>query len=267
MNINLQTWAGFSLSLDTDRLSIETGNGVCFERVSRSKATMRLVLSEPEAIPDDTELYLNFPMKDAGQHEELFKRFNLTFACVLLPPLKVGHEYVKTHGHYHPNMPGSSIAYPEVYTHYYGKLYLLMQRRVGEYPDKLEDCAIYEMQPGKSITIPPGYFHILINASDQPALMAGLFCKDSFPQYEPITQMAGAAYYLVEEGGKEKVIANPRYSAHPPLCRLSDLTGSRFMPPHDDTPLWSAFINDPQSYAMLSDPLAAQRYFFPEGSA
>ena len=61
------------------------------------------------------------------------------------------------------------------------------------------------------MTIPPGYAHILINPSPQPAAIAGLYSRSFSPVYEPIVQMAGAAYYLIDDGG-EPVIPNPRYT-------------------------------------------------------
>ncbi|MCC6802543.1 MAG: hypothetical protein IT319_06645, partial [Anaerolineae bacterium] len=199
MSLDLTAVAGFPLTLDTQALDIRTGNDIRFERVARGKAQMKDVLMEPDAVADDAALYYNFPLKTASSADmDVFRRAGLTFACVLLPPLKIGAEYVKTHGHYHPNMAGSALAYPEVYTHYYGKLYLLMHRRTGDDPARLDDCVIYEMQPGRSINIPPGYLHVLINPSDEPALMAGLYSIHSPPQYDPVIQMHGAAYYFVE---------------------------------------------------------------------
>jgi len=264
VKIDLTPIVGFPLELDTKDNDIVTGDGIRFDRAVRRKRMMRAVLREPDAVEDDVEMYFNFVMTSAGRHVEAFHRYHLTFACVLLPPLKVGTEYVKTHGHYHPNMPGSSVAYPEVYTHYYGRLYLLMQRRISDNPARLDDCVLYEMQPGRSITIPPGYLHVLINPSDEPALMAGLYCVDSYPQYEPVDQMRGAAFYLVNGNGSVQVEANGRYTACPPLVRLDDLTGGPFAPLRADVPLWSSFVNEPGIYAMLSDPTEAQRRFRPE---
>lgn len=264
MKIDLASVAGFRLELNTDTLDIATHYGIEFVRTARRKSQMRSVLMEPDAVAEDTELYYNFVLTNAGPHSHVFRRYNLTFACVLLPPLKIGREYVKTHGHYHPNMPGSSIAYPEVYTHYYGQLYLLLHRRINGDPARLDDCVLYEMQPGRSITIPPGYLHVLINPSEKPALMAGLYCLDSYPQYEPVIQMGGAAFYLVNSNGSVQIVENPRYLASPPLVRLDDLSGSQFAPPRDHVPLWSSFVSEPEVYAMLSDAIAAQRHFNPE---
>jgi glucose-6-phosphate isomerase len=264
LKIDLSSIAGFPLELDTEALGIATGDGIRFDRAVRRKPQMQAVLMEPEAIGDNAELYYNFVMESAGIHAGVFHGCNLTFACVLLPPLKIGQEYVKTHGHYHPVMPGSTLAYPEVYTHYYGKLYLLMHRRIDDDPARLDDCVFYEMQAGHSVTIPPGYLHVLINPSNEPALMGGLYCPDSYPEYQPVIQMGGAAFYVVSSNGKEKVVENSRYQVCPPLVTLGDLAGSMFAPPHDDTPLWASLVQEPQAYAMLADATAAQRRFRPE---
>jgi glucose-6-phosphate isomerase len=261
VRIDLASVAGFPLELDTEALDIAAGGGIRFDRIVRRKSQMQAVLMEPDAIGDEVELYYNFTLANAGSYAEVFRRYNLTFACVLLPPMKIGREYVKTHGHYHPKMPGSSLSYPEVYTHYYGRLYLLLHRRIGDDPARLDDCALYEMQPGRSIMVPPGYLHVLINPADEPALMAGLYCKDSYPQYEPVVQMRGAAFYLVNGNGSEQLTQNRRYQVCPPLGRLDDLTGSAFAPPREDAPLWASFVKEPQMYVMLSDAAAARRRF------
>ncbi|MCC6803335.1 MAG: hypothetical protein IT319_10645 [Anaerolineae bacterium] len=262
MKLDLTSVAGFPLALDPQALNITTGDGIRFDRIVRGKSQMQAVLMEPDSISDDAELYYNLVLKLAsGAHTAVFDHTHLTFACVLLPPLKIGAEYIKTHGHYHPHMAGSSLAYPEVYTHYYGTLYLLMHRRIDDDAARLDDCVLYKMQPGRSIMIPPGYLHVLINPSDQPALMAGLYAVDSYPEYDPVVQMHGAAFYFVERDGAMKVVANPRYVVCPPLATLGDLSNSPFAPPCGDAPLWSSFLNDPQAYAMLFDAAAARQRF------
>jgi glucose-6-phosphate isomerase, archaeal len=260
LKIELTSVAGFPLKLDAERLDIITGDGISFSRVVRKKAQMESVLMTPEAISDDTELYYNFVLQDAGTHHDAFRRLNLTFACVLLPPLRIGREFVKTHGHYHPLMPGSAVSYPEIYTHYFGRLYLLMHRRIKDHPARLDDCVLYEMQPGHSIAIPPGYLHVLINPSDEPALMAGLYCLDSHPLYEPVIEMAGAAYYLTGNNTIQP-IRNPRYEICPPLTLLTDRQGTLFAPPEEGVSLWASFVAHPDRYAMLSNPLLAERHF------
>ena len=60
----------------------------------------------------------------AGSKRRLTRSESPTLAC-FSPSLKIGREFVKTQGHYHPAMPGTTIQYPEVYSHLFGEIYLL----------------------------------------------------------------------------------------------------------------------------------------------
>ena len=196
MSIDLSSIAGFSLWFDTDRLDFTT-NELVFTRQARGYQNMTAVLMDPLNTVQQEDLYWTYTLSSAGTDTPLFEQRHLTFGLVLLPPGKMGSEYIKTHGHYHSCMPGSQIGYPEVYTHYFGELVLLLQRRAAPHSTHLSDCLIYKMIPGQSIMIPPGYAHILINPSSNPALMAGLYSLDSVHDYAPIDSMRGAGYYLV----------------------------------------------------------------------
>jgi glucose-6-phosphate isomerase len=266
MQVDLSNAAGFPLTLDTETGEIVGRGTVRFGRISRRLSDLAPVLFEADGLAPTTELYWNFPLLDAGPATAILDEHGLTFSCVLLPPLKIGREYVKTQGHYHPSMPNSDIPYPEVYTHLWGEPSLLLQRRLDDRADRVDDCALIALRDGVTVTIPPGYAHILINPSRQPAAIAGLYSRAFSPIYEPVIRMAGAAYYLIGDTD-EQVIPNPRYAAHPPLQRLTDPTGTRFAPPDRDRPLWTSFLADPARYVFLSDPEAARRHFPMEADA
>ena len=261
--IDLTAQVGFPLLLDSATLEVITPGEISFIRETRRMGELQSVLHEPSALPDTTPLYWNYKLKDAGSAERDISELRLTFGLVCLPPLKIGREYVKTHGHYHSVMPGSTIAFPEVYTHYYGEVYLYLQRRQQGSTSALDDCVLYRMIPGHSIMIPPGYAHILINPSSKPALMAGLYALDAVHEYDPIRKMAGGAYYFIEQDSEMKVIPNPHYFESPPLREVVELHGTRFAPPAGNLPLWSAFVQDPQSFAFITNPhLAALQFLY-----
>jgi len=262
--IDLTPEAGFPLHLDTHALEVVIGGDILFERQPRLVNEMNPVLFEPDSLPAGLPFYWNFKLVHAGAADPLFQETRLTFGLVLLPPLKAGVEFVKTHGHYHSCMPGSQIAYPEVYTHYYGELYLLMQRRAQGIATELDDCVLYRMVPGQSILVPPGYAHILINPSRGPALMGGLYSLDAIHDYDPVRETAGGAYYLIEEAGREQFLPNRRYTRIPPFRLISDLSGTRFHPPDEGQLLWRSFIAEPQRYSFITNPVMAGRQFLPE---
>jgi len=247
------------MRFDTEAMEVDTGC-IRFTRDTRYRSEMQPVLYSPVA-PAESIHYWNFRLDDAGDIGPIFDQFRLTYSLVLMPPGKVGVEYVKTHGHYHSAIPGVHAGYPEVYTHLYGSLYLLLQRRKDALSDQLDDCVLYPMIPGQSITIPPGYAHIVINPSNQPGLMAGLYSRDSIHDYKPVDEMAGAAYYVIEQNGQETIIANPRYTQAPPIRLMTDLGGTAFAPPEPGIPLWQSFVCDPTRYAFLFDPHACKNQF------
>ena len=264
MNLDLTSQAGFDLCLDTEVPDVTTGSGIRFRRQARLVADLKQVLYQPPADGVDSTLYWTYTLLDAGEFQPAFESMRLTFGLVLLPGKTVGEEHVKTHGHYHSTMPGSAIGYPEVYTHYFGELYLYAQRRRYGQTAELDDCVIYKMVPGQSIMIPPGYAHILINPSESPALMAGLYSPDAVHEYSPVREMGGAAYYFLVSRGLEQAVPNPRYNSPPPLRQIDNPTGTRFAPPKNDQPLWSAFTTDPQCYAFITNPEMAAAQFAPE---
>lgn len=261
MRIDLSVVAGLPLLFDTNALSVSVDSGLRLDRQARRVAQMQAVLFEPQARSLDEAVYWIGRIYDETSAQPLLGQHHLAFAYVLVPPQRVGREYAKTQGHYHPAMPGSRMSYPEVYTHFHGQLYLLMQRRADGQAGRLDDCVLIDMQPGQSIMVPPGYAHILINPSDRPALMAGLYCPDFVADYDPIRRHAGAAYYLVDQDGQECSLANPRYASAPPLQRLTEVAGTRFAPPDPDRTLWESFQRNPEAYRILTETEAAERYF------
>jgi glucose-6-phosphate isomerase, archaeal len=260
MKLDLSEMAGLPLTLDTDSNQLLSGDGLVFEREARCVDELAEVLYNSDGIDPARELYWIFPLKVAGVSDAIFDRADLTYSFVLLPPGGIGSEYVKTRGHYHPEMPGSDLAYPEVYSHLSGRPYLLMQHRLGNHANQLDDCVLIDLTDGMSVMIPPGYAHILINPTDEPAVIAGLYNRSFRGLYDPISEMAGAAYFVLDEDG-EKVVPNPHYTARPPLRRLANLMGTQFEPPNGSRPLWSSFLEEPARYSFLSDPEAARRQF------
>ncbi len=251
---------GFPATFDGTRGELETDNTVQFNRVVRTKGHIANVLPEGVGVDPTEELYWIFQLIDAGADQVTFDDAGLTYACVLLPSKKVGREFVKTQGHYHPRMRGADLEYPEVYSHLFGRIYLLLQRRAGEQNDVVDDVVLIDMHEWGTVTIPPGYAHVLINPSPEPAAIAGIYSSAFQPDYLPFVEMGGAAWFLIDDGG-EAFVPNPRYASAPPVRRPAAGSDPLFLAPDGDDALWSAFLERPERYAFLSDPVAAVQRF------
>lgn len=266
MKLDISSFAGFDLRLNTDTLQLETASGMLFERTIRTARRLNNVLRFPDAVHPDLALYYMYNIIHAPEHiQTKLDFYHLTFSPVLLPSGRVGREFIKTNGHYHPPIPGSSYSYPEIYTQLYGKLLLFLQRRNPSMPATPEDCELVEMRPGVTVTIPPDYAHVLINASDDLALMAGLYNVTFGPDYADVDRQRGLAYYILDGHDGIIIEPNPHYLNAPPLQRLVDVAGTRFAPSDPGVPVWQSFLADPDKYAFLSK-LEALECRFPSGS-
>lgn len=264
MLIDVTASAGFHLTLDLATGDVRSDDGFHFRRISRTAGELSGVLRTPDAVPADREMYAIFYLDAAppDAHAALAP-LELTYSPVLLPPGRAGGEFVKTSGHYHPSVPGTALGYPEVYTGLYGLLYLFLQKRDLSTPDTPLDCALVELRPGVSVMIPPDYAHVLINPTDEPALMAGLYCAAFKPDYADVIARRGLAYYVMQgDSGAIEVEPNPRYRDAPPLRWPVDLRGTIFEPPDaPGVPVWRAFMDGPERYAFLARPDAVAARF------
>lgn len=130
----------------------------------------------------------------------------------------IGGEYIKTYGHYHVG------GLDETYWILEGEGIALLQKRAEEngepQADIIEEFRAVPVKAGESVYMPPGYGHLLVNtgptwfvtADDSP--VEGPDDSASMPghaDYEPVKQMRGFAYYVVEEKGAPILVPNPRY--------------------------------------------------------
>lgn len=141
---------------------------------------------------------------------EKLKEQNLRYDITIIPPRTMGTEYVKTAGHYHPRISGSSITYPEIYEVLEGEALYLLQKQ------DLSDVVVVNASAGDKVLIPPDYGHITINRSNNTLKMANFVARDFSSLYEPYREKGGGAYFFTKDGW----IKNPRYQEVAELRRL-----------------------------------------------
>lgn len=143
-------------------------------------------------------------------------------------PAQAG-EYIKTYGHYHIG------DLDETYWIVQGEGVILQQKLVEDergnpIADRVEEFKAIPVKAGDSVYMPPGYGHLAVNTGAQwfvtvdDSPVAGPDDSASMPghaDYEPVKQMRGFAYYVVEYGGRPALVANPHYKE----IRKRDLGG------------------------------------------
>jgi glucose-6-phosphate isomerase len=178
----------------------------------------------------------------------------LRYDITIIPPKKLGEEFVKTAGHYHPLIEGTHYSYPEVYEVLEGTAHYLLQKREK---DRIVDFIIIEATAGDKVIVPPNYGHVTINHSDKELKMANWVSRNFESIYDPYKKCGGAAYFELTNG---KIIQNKNYNQIPEI---------RYLKPMDipeiglykrenmygliKEPKKLSYFNHPQDYDWLCD--------------
>lgn len=155
---------------------------------------------------------------------EIINAHHLRYDITVIPPGMLGSEYTKTVGHYHPDVPGKDISYPEIYQVLEGSATYLLQKVERGEEDVALDVVITEAEKGDLVVIPPEYGHVTINASEKTLKMANWVCRDFSSIYEPIKRLSGASYFLLKDGFAK----NPLYKDVPPIRYIKPLSSNDF---------------------------------------
>jgi len=128
------------------------------------------------------------------QDRDRITQAGLRYDITEFAPLTLGQEYNKTYGHTHSLVPGTALAYTEIYEVLAGKVCFLFQKFSG---DKIEDIFAVWCSAGDKYIIPPSYAHISVNPTKERAVMANWLALAGQQDYQGIKAMKGAGYYAL----------------------------------------------------------------------
>ncbi|MCD4740233.1 glucose-6-phosphate isomerase [archaeon] len=201
----------------------------------RTPQEMKDVAYEPQALTGITEplyyMYRNiWSLNEECNH--LSTKYMLRYDITVINPGKIGKEYYKTLGHFHPVIKEKNVTYPEFYEVISGQGLFLAQKIDGT------DFQIIEAHKGDHVLVQPDYGHVTVNPGTEPLIVGNLVASDFNSNYEPVKTKHGLAYYILEDG----IIENPHYDIHPNASKRRATPG-----PSID----SLFKNDPRHYERL----------------
>ncbi len=182
-----------------------------FKADIRKASDLKPVLAFPEMLKEDFDAYYMFRdvFKSESDRRKILKA-KLRYDYTVIPPAEIGGEWIKTYGHYHPEV-AEGITYPEVYQVIEGEAIYLLQKKEGEI---VTECIAVKAKEGEIVVIPPNYGHVTINPSKSRLMMANWVCREFSSIYEPYTKMRGACYYYIND----KWIKNENYSEVPEIA-------------------------------------------------
>ncbi len=217
----------------------------------RRFADMKEVWLDQSAKPTREDMYYMYRDLHLPTDEKQIRQHNLRYDITILTSVKVGDEFNKTVGHYHPLVPGKMQAYPEMYEVLEGEALFLIQK-VDESGKNIEDIQAITATVGDKVIYPPGYGHIIVNIGSGPLVTANWVADHFESIYQPVKDMAGMGYYVVADGMRFKFVPNPKYSFLPPI--KSSQTQESGWGIGKDEPMYTSGMKNLDQLKFLTNP-------------
>lgn len=213
MLVDISLQSGLPLKVNTKDFSLKLGKGVAAEEVDiRTLGQMKEVLLTDSG-EEERKLYYMYRDVHLVDDEDEIRKRGLRYDITIIPPGKIGKEYIKTAGHYHPYKPGTKLTYPEIYGVIAGEAHYLLQRKKAD-SDEVDRVVVIKAKAGDQVYIPPGYGHITINPSEEILVMANWIAEEFKSDYGPIKRKKGGAFYEIEENNEAKWVPNTTYNGN-----------------------------------------------------
>lgn len=198
------------------------------------------------AMEADPQLDLYYIYRDVTKKGDrpTFEANELRFDITIMPEHRLGKEFNKTLGHVHEAGPGG-FSYPELYEVVTGRAHFILQQASNEH---LSRVVLVEAREGERVLVPPGWWHCMINPSDEPLVTSNLLWKGVVSDYSLTGSRMGAAYFELSDGS---LVVNRSYERVPELSRASPRQPERTP---DDPPLYSSSVESPQEFRFLKRP-------------
>jgi len=200
--------------LDTAPLKLSLENGMLFLGKRRLKPSVRTLREMQDVVESIRFLVEAEPQTPCYfMYRDLYpslKENGLRYDITILPPLRLGNEFNKTMGHYHPEAVGG-LSYCELYEVLHGRAHYLLQKKEGGH---VTDVLLVRARKGDAVLIPPNYGHITINPGKTHLAMSNLVARDFESLYQDYLNLRGGAYYEHADGSFKQ---NPLYGKLPEL--------------------------------------------------
>ncbi len=144
---------------------------------------------------EDSVLYEVYELKRPEVAGELLHGISIVH------PGKVGDEYYMTKGHFH-----TVLETAEIYECLKGEGVMVMETPEGEW-------AVEELRPGKILYVPPRWAHRSVNTGSGEDLVTFFVYPGNAGHDYGTIETQGFRKLMLEEGGRPKIVDNPRWLA------------------------------------------------------
>ena len=257
---------GFPINFNLQDARLVPGaDNVEFENYSRKYSKAMFGIIADGSYKKEDEPYYDF-YKAIGRKSEKskFSDVNLRYDSTVILNGDANGEYKKTAGHFHYEITGESISYPELYQVIKGKALFVMQKVADFRKDGrmlVKDAVIAEVNAGEAIVIPPDYGHCSINIGGEDMVFINLVSCDSHNYYDSVKKSNGMCCYAMKTpDGGYSIQKNARYDfdCNPRVVVPAD---SAALGIRKDVPIYTAFLENPGKFVYLNAPEKFEKDF------
>jgi oxalate decarboxylase/phosphoglucose isomerase-like protein (cupin superfamily) len=248
MPIDFSEQCGFPATYDEITHQITHAPGFTTEEIfSRSMQAMAPLYLTTAPYSLDDPLYYMYNGIVHEDHAALFKHHQLKYELTVLPPLKVGKEYNKAHGHIHQYHPIRKTRHVEAYEILHGHGVFQLFR----YVDQQLQVIIFNVKTGDRFHLPCDYFHLSINTSQEPLIFGDLIADSSTNDYQPLIVTKGAPMYLLANHHNYDLQLNPNYVYEQLITTVCDINSLPWDSMVPNVPLYPQFLTRPSIFNFL----------------
>jgi len=249
MLIDFSQQCGFTAIYDDQTHQISYPHGFATQDIfSRNMHAMRPLYLSSQQYPDEFPLYYMYNGITHQDHVQLFNQHHIKYELTVLPPLVIGNEYNKAHGHIHQLHPIRKTRHVEAYEILHGHGVFQLFR----YVDRQLQVIIINVKPGDRFHLPAEYFHLSINTSKEPLIFGDLIADDSTNDYQPLVKTQGAPMYLMTNHENYDLLLNTNYQEYQiitTICDINHLPWQNIVP---NVPLYPQFLTQPSIFNFLN---------------
>jgi glucose-6-phosphate isomerase len=244
---------------ETDNMLLPDAEGISYEKHSRKYSKAMFGLLSDSNYTKTEEPYYDFYLSiGVDADRSVFQSKNLRFDSTVIMSGLAGDEFKKTSGHFHCEVPGKGMSYPEYYQVIKGKALFIMQKVTdcqSQGKMVVEDILLAEVNAGESIVIPPDYGHCTVNISDETMVFINLVSYDSNNFYDSVKSSAGMCCYIKKGSDKNYVIEkNPNYQFAACEPKVVTPCSSEALGITKDRSVYELFLKQPNTYGYLDNP-------------
>ncbi len=228
------------LPLKLDGIKLVFGEGLEEVRPdARTLEWMKKVMLD-SSLNEPKEFYYMYRGIAKIEDREKFEEHAIRYDITVIPPLRLGKEFNKTFGHYHPKPEGGDYSFPEVYEVLHGTAHYLLQNK--------GDVVLVEANAGDKAVMFPNYGHITINPEEDVLVMANLVYSEFKSIYGEIEEKHGGMYYETLDGW----IENKNYEKIPEMRKMNAKEVPEFG--ITEKSLYENFAKNPNLFDWLRNP-------------